>query len=359
MFLWCDIRFIGGFITNRYSIEKAQSILDIRNGNFKIIKYNGMREHSIVQCLRCNHYLDVSIDSLLRKQGDGFGCVYCNENEANDKLKENSLIFLKNLGSGIVYVTCDICNNTFAIKRKLATAKNFLCKYCMPKNKTKRILENPTRFGKRTVYVASVDNNIRKLLYSKPIELFYFLGIMMSDGTFNYPKGRMRLRLNKEDEQTVKYISELIGCKMIYSNKIVGIDISCASVREVMDMYKIDDKKTYHPCDISSLHGTNMLAFAIGFIDGDGHICVKNDKRTSVVIKVHASWKDNLSFMADEIYKYFGCDRVPKAHIVKYNNKEYAQIIMSNKNVILGIKEFALDKKLITMPRKWDIIGGG
>lgn len=180
----------------------------------------------------------------------------------------------------------------------------------------------------------------------------------MSDGAFNYLKGRMRLRLNKRDEQTVKYISELIGCKIIYSDDVVGVDVSCASIRELMDMYKIDDQKTYHPCDISSLHGDNLLAFVIGFIDGDGYIGVKNNTGTSIAIKVHAAWKDNLSFMADGIYKYFGCDRVPKVHIVKYNNKEYAQIIMSNKNVISGIKSFASDKELITMPRKWNKIGG-
>lgn len=39
----------------KYNKEKAQEILDLRNGNFDIIRFNGVRSHSLVKCRRCGY----------------------------------------------------------------------------------------------------------------------------------------------------------------------------------------------------------------------------------------------------------------------------------------------------------------
>lgn len=62
-----------------FTIDDAQKVLDKRNGHFKLLNFNGMRNKCTVQCKICGFIFDALPDSLLRnKTEEHFGCKNCN-----------------------------------------------------------------------------------------------------------------------------------------------------------------------------------------------------------------------------------------------------------------------------------------
>ena len=124
---------------------------------------------------------------------------------------------------------------------------------------------------------------------------------------------------------------------------------------ELINKYKISDRKTYKPCDISSITGDKFIYFLIGFIDGDGCIGFRSDSNAPrIVIKLHNSWKDNLEYMSNSLYSYFGLLSAPKANVI-CNNK-YATITWGNQKILFGLKNFIISNNIKVMNRKWNKI---
>ena len=345
---------------SKYSIEKAQQTLNERNNHFILLEYNGMRNHSVVKCKECGDVFSVSLDSLLRNKSKNFyGCKNCNNIATTSKYKSillnNQLTLIKN-NNETLYVKCNICNHYYTRRRVNLLKPNFLCPYCSEKTKNDKILNNPNLYKEATLHTARIHKNLQSLYNSKSLKWFYLLGLMMSDGSFNPNSHRMRLFLNQKDKNVISYITALLGCEIKeQNNQTCGIDIAGQVIDEIIKEYNIHNQKTYYPCDISSIKGENLLAFIVGFIDGDGNIgCRSSNKKLYICIKLHKSWKNNLDYISKNLYQYFGIKNYPKPVYIKKNEEiKYAAIYIRNQTVIKELYTFLNNYSLSVMDRKW------
>ena len=62
---------------HKYNKEDAQKELDIRNGNFDIVSFNGCRDKSTIQCRKCKSVFMSPIYSLYDNTSESRGCPYC------------------------------------------------------------------------------------------------------------------------------------------------------------------------------------------------------------------------------------------------------------------------------------------
>lgn len=339
----------------KFSIEEAQKTLDERNGNFILLNYNGMRNKADVVCKKCGHISNVIPDNLLRHKTDiNFGCKNCNRSQVLLKLKNNSLEYISTNGY-ITKVKCKICGKIFEKRTSLLISEKFLCPYCNEDIKNKKILEHKELYKQNTIKCAERNHYIKKVIDLDSNYLYYCLGLFMSDGHFNKNSKRLQLYLNIRDFEVIKNISNFLSCDIILKGNNCGIDIVCESILELINKYKISDRKTYKPCDISSITGDKFIYFLIGFIDGDGCIGFRSDSNTPrIVIKLHNSWKDNLEYMSNSLYSYFGLLSAPKANVI-CNNK-YATITWGNQKILFGLKNFIISNNIKVMNRKWNKI---
>ena len=183
---------------------------------------------------------------------------------------------------------------------------------------------------------------------------FYILGLLFSDGHFTYNTGRITFALKKADINTVLAVADFLHCKVKTDKLNAYIDICSPDVRKLMAEYKITDRKTYEPCDISSIDGDEMIAFIIGFIDGDGCIGRRTDtNQPRITIKLHESWIDNLRIMSECLYLHFGMNDYPKPIFVKQKSKKYAQVTWCNTQVLKQLSNFSQNNGIPVMKRKW------
>lgn len=335
--------------------EEAQKVLDERNGNFQIISYNGMRNNSEVICLHCGSQFSTSIDSLLRKTGTSFGCSYCNFQRIKDKLQNNSLEFISRNKDKTINVKCKNCNHIITNRTSILTNPKYLCKYCSSDARLSKIINNPKLYSISTINHAIIDWNIRCLIETHSLEWYYILGLLISDGSFDNVNNRVVLALKKSDKDCINKIANIIGCKVTETSKTIGIDFCCGTIKSIIEKYSISNAKTYNPCDISSLNDKELIAFIIGFIDGDGNIGYRSDtKSPRITIKLHNSWFRNLKYISDGLYKYFGVIKSPNPVLVRQDNKVYATITFGNKTVLRGLYDFIKINSIPAMKRKWN-----
>lgn len=339
-------------------------MLDNRNGHFEILEYFGMRKHSTVKCKECGSVFEVSIDSLLRnKTKESFGCVNCNRLSMNENhkklLSNNNLTLITDNNDGTYCVKCNICNNLYTRLSVNLLSPKFLCPDCDDMIRNNKIIQNQHLYKENTYSIAKTHSNLQLLYNNQSFKWFYFIGLMMADGSFNSYKHRMRLFLNQKDKNVIYEIAKILECPVIkQKNNCFGIDMTGQIVLTIIEKYNISNQKTYHPCDISSIKGENLLAFIIGFIDGDGNVAYRSDtKSPKITIKLHKSWKDNLEYISKNLYNYYNIPNYPKPIYVKINNEnKYSQLTIGNQKVIKGLYNFMNNNSLSVMDRKWDKI---
>lgn len=291
-----------------FTIEEAQKLLDERNGQFDLLSFDKVRSKNKTKCRKCGYVWEVSTDSLYRNSTKTNGCPNC--------LK----IYFDN-------------------RREKA------------KEEKERVIEN-----------SPINIRNKKILDSyknKELNFFYFLGLLFSDGSFDLNKSRIVLTQSKENNEILFQLQKLYGMKVYCRGKeVYYIDFVAKELfKEIVEKYGVKSNKTYAPCDLSSLSGKELIAFIIGFIDGDGNIGHRTDTKTpKIVIKLHNNWENNLSFMSKKLYEYFNISIFPKTIMVKKNkdsNIEYATVTWGNSKVIAGLYNFILENNLIHLKRKW------
>lgn len=291
------------------TLKEDQELMDQRNGQFELLEFTKVRNKNKTKCKKCGYIWNVNTDSLYRNKTRTHGCPNCLKIEFEEKHK-------------------------IAEKEKIKKQEE------LPNNKrNKKLLES---------------------YKNKELNFFYFLGLLFSDGSFDLNKSRIVLTQKKENNEILFQLQELYGTKVsCYGNGIYYIDFVAKQLfKEIIEKYKVSNHKTYVPCDLSSLSGKEMIAFIIGFIDGDGNIGHRVDTNSPrIVIKLHKNWEDNLNFMSKKLYGYFNLSYIPKVVMVKKNkesNIEYASITWGNTKVILGLYDFILKNHLIHLKRKWE-----
>lgn len=346
----------------QFKKDEAQRVIDIRNGNFTLLSYHGMRNKCLVRCRICQSEFTVVPDSLLRnKTSEHFGCPTCGKNVIKNKLLSNDLIYIESMGNGISKVQCNNCNSVITNRTSILTNPKYICKHCRELDKSIKIIDNPTLYKKSTVERAKFLVGLNSLIMSDSLNWYYCLGFFMADGNFNATNNRVKMSLSIKDEDSIKSIANIIGCKYHKNADFVWIDFCSSDVRSIMKKYKISNIKTYDPPDLTGIDGEKLIAFIVGFIDGDGSIGYRSDSNSNfITIKVHSSWRENLQYLAQKIYRYFDVDNVPKVIDVKYDDgRIYSSITFGNQKVLYGLYDFIENNRIPAMRRKWERLERG
>lgn len=227
---------------------------------------------------------------------------------------------------------CESCNKELVYSSNsswnLAKRKNAKCRSCSTKLYAKR-------------------KSDCSFLKENSLEFFYWLGFIVADGHIS--NCRLKISLAKKDENHLNILANKLKTKIKHytSNGHEQCAISVMDktiICNLVDKYSIKSNKTEYPCNISQIKGDKLIAFKIGFIDGDGNI--KNEWRRkdfSIRVKCHKNWLNNLKYMFPNENCYI-------------NNQGYSCITISNSVTCKELKKFSLDNKLPTLKRKWSII---
>ena len=296
-----------------FTITEAQKYLDQRNGQFVLLSFNGVRAKNKTKCKKCGYEWYVSTDNLYRNSTKTKGCPNCLK-IYKKKIQEDK-------------------------KQKINYKKEQGIKYKRNKNLLDSCLNEELNF-------------------------YYFLGLLFSDGNFDLKNKRIILSQNKQNSEILFKLSEIYHLKINQEkqNKYYINFVAKDFFDFITNKYKISNKKTYYPCDITSIKKEFMLAFIVGFVDGDGYIGKRIDSKSfKINIKLHRNWANNLNIMSKELYCYFNIDKFPKVCFIKdkiTKENKYATITWSNQKVLFGLYKFIIDNNLIYMSRKWDKIKG-
>ena len=118
-----------------------------------------------------------------------------------------------------------------------------------------------------------------------------------------------------------------------------------------------EQHKTIKPNNFSTLEYTKeqMLSLIIGFIDGDGCILKQTGREDCLLqIHVHKNWFDNIRFIEDFIYNYFGMSK--NKILTRIGNDGYTRLIITNNKILKKLKNELLTLDLTYLSRKWDLI---
>ena len=201
-------------------------------------------------------------------------------------------------------------------------------------------------------------NNLKEKITSNDLNWYYCLGLFLADGSFKKENHRLTCFLNEKDKQIILDVSKFLGCEIKQDKKrhLYGIDFCDEIVLDLINKYEISNNKTYYPCNISQIKNKELIAFIIGFIDGDGSVHKRTDgPHSNIIIKLHFSWEENLQYLSKNLYNYFGIEKVPKTIIITTKqNKKYSSITWGNQKVIRGLLNFIEENNLLHLNRKWD-----
>ena len=198
----------------------------------------------------------------------------------------------------------------------------------------------------------NVESNLSVLLENTPLS-FYWMGFLAADGCFSTK--RLKLTLAYRDMEHVVKFANYISCSghCRYDNKYEVRAQDAFTIPKILEKFRLNRAKTYHPPDITWMSDELFLAFFVGFVDGDGCIKYQTGRKDCVLqIKVHSSWLENLQIMSDWISELAGISPV-KANI---NNSGYASVVFGNCILLRFLKKKVQEMQLPVLCRKWNKI---
>jgi len=189
---------------------------------------------------------------------------------------------------------------------------------------------------KRINYESKNNHKYSKLLLETP-ETYYWLGLLMSDGHFN--KNHF-ITLSINDIEHTNKLRSYLGMEKT-DKKLISIS-DMPTFKKLTEKFKINNNKTYEPCDLSCITNEDLLfSLIIGFIDGDGTI---SNKYLGIVS--HKNWYNNL-YLFNQVLK--------NTTNIYYSNK-LINIRVSRIKLLKEIKQRAISLKLPFLERKWNKI---
>jgi hypothetical protein len=197
-----------------------------------------------------------------------------------------------------------------------------------------------------------VQSNLEPLLLDHPLT-YYWIGFLMADGHFG--SKRISLVLAKKDKEHIEAFAEFIKCPNVRQEKR-SYSIKAQdriTVPKIIQKFKLSNRKTYNPPDLSWIGDQLFVSLAIGFIDGDGSIGKQSGRQHAICrIKVHRSWLANLRLISNRLCGLAGC--IPAK--AKINKQGYAEINFSNSVLLRYLKKKTIELELPVLKRKWDKI---
>lgn len=181
-------------------------------------------------------------------------------------------------------------------------------------------------------------------------ESFYWMGLIAADGTINHKTWRLKLHLASKDQAQVERFGRFIEATANGS-------VVCAQDRHTVPLiaqrFDLKPRKTYHPPDLSWMQGDDLVAFSIGFIDGDGNVKKQHQRQDAIVrIKTHANWQSALDLLSKRLHCRVGV--VPSESGV--NSQGYATLNLCNTRLIRFLKLKTIELGLPVLHRKWSMI---
>ncbi len=184
-------------------------------------------------------------------------------------------------------------------------------------------------------------------------EAYYWIGFLMADGHFS-KTGVLQINLSKKDKSHLRKFANFVKYKgklHEYKNYISFTSMDMEIFNVLKNKFGILSDKTHNPCIINNIKNEKLLFSLIaGFIDGDGSIH-KSYGRTSLAIKCHYSWFENLEFMLNVL-----CDGDKKTYKTRINKDNLAYFFITDLSILKKIKEKVLELNLPVLKRKWDNI---
>lgn len=136
-------------------------------------------------------------------------------------------------------------------------------------------------------------NKAKKLLNKSP-ESYYWLGMLMADGSFSH---KCITLISKDIDNLERFkcfleIDNKIGLKESGASRVNICDVN--TIQTLTKLHGIQKNKTYNPPKHLTFYNKNQfISFLIGFIDGDGCIYTRKKGRyleQLISICVHYNW---------------------------------------------------------------------
>ncbi len=187
---------------------------------------------------------------------------------------------------------------------------------------------------------------------------YYWMGFLVADGHFY--ETAIKLHLSELDRnhmdkfrQFVNYTGKAKGCTMNSMNSSV--------VKQVRMKFGVSNRKTFEPCDLLWMKDRPDLffSFVVGMIDGDGHLAKRRGFVSSIAVKLHRSWLENLEVVERFLYEYCSITRSTRYkenRLAKITKSGYAQLLLTDTSLISAIRDKLLSLNLPVMSRKWDCV---
>lgn len=239
---------------------------------------------------------------------------------------------------------CPECGKEIFYKYKstkdYAEKKNSLCRNCATYKKSSK-----ERQGDLSILLE--DNS----------ESFYWIGFLLADGHFD--KNRLSITISYKDidhlkkfGNYIKYTGEYKIRNCFFNDKEFkecSLDIQDSKIIPLINQkFDINTNKTLNPPKtILKWNRKLILSLFAGFIDGDGSIIKKhNRKDASLKIQIHKSWLNILQEFNTLFDKNF----------TNINNREYASLNIVDFPYIRKLKKELLKLNLPLLERKWNNI---
>ena len=213
-----------------------------------------------------------------------------------------------------------------------ANKKQTLCRSCSSKLKIQR----------------SADLSV---LLDDSLTTYYWMGFLLADGSFH--NNRLNLTLSVKDFNHLLKFANYINYNGSYGTSDTSKSVKCKDIDVISKLkikFGINDNKTYNPpVSILKFSSEQNLALLAGFIDGDGYICkVKNQNNFRLHIKNHKTW---LHILKEFSILISGSDK-----FCRINKHGYAELIISNTELLKQLKINIIKLNIPIMDRKWNNI---
>lgn len=249
---------------------------------------------------------------------------------------------------------CPECGKEIVYKYKSdftkATKNNSLCKSCAVSKSS--IFQKGHNLNDEWV---ARDNSLDKLIENKSLETFYWIGFLLTDGSFY--NNRFELGLKEDDVDVLRAFSDYIKFKgnIKYRDSVKSNRIQFnnkPSIEKFMKEYGFNYNKTYNPCSFEFFKNYSkeqITSLLIGIIDGDGNIQENGNIYTNVItITAYKLWEN----FYKELLTFLGID----LHISHRKDSNCISIKIYKREYCIALKQFIINNNLFYFSRKWDII---
>lgn len=253
-----------------------------------------------------------------------------------------------------------------------------------PKSKILKLLPNRSwnnithhaqtlKINRLDYYHDTTRNTNVDILLNEMNQTYYYIGLLMADGYFTNKKLVFSQSIKSKD--MVFNLGKYINCSTIkVDNTIRDVKILnkatksngkvILSMKNAIIIPKILNKfdikyekhnktKTYYPPSINifkDMCDEKLLAYIIGFIDGDGHISKERNGGNSIIITTHINWLDIINYWGYRLSKIYDIEVSDKSITT---HGDIIRFKIYNSKIIKQINQFINDSGLVVNGNKW------